>query len=497
MSRRSVLLGLAVVVLAAIGRAEDGFLRLTPSAADLAVQRQDWYGVYMNGTKVGWYHEDFGRAGTGDDAVYVTGASGTLTIESMGQTVELQMEEREEFDTAEPYALRGARSESKQGENTEVVELRRDGKGYSATISAGGETRTMAVPSVDYTLADAMTQELWTKAGRVAGDTARIRGFSLSELKADSSTFTVTAVKESLVAGVRTKFYDISVKTALRGMESTATIGASGKPIAGKMGGVFEIRAELEEQARKTEKGADLFVFGIARIDRPIGDPAHVKKLVIEVEGEGLDKIPEAPRQKVTRAADGKTLTLNLGADAGATYTASAAEAAEALEETVQLPTKLPRVVELAKQAVGDAKTPQEKVERLVHFVSDYVKDVIVARHMSVSEIVTAKQGDCTEHSVLFAALARAAGVPARQVGGLMYMGDDVKAFGGHAWDEVVLDGKWVPVDPTWNQTTVDATHITLERNDAGMGHLATLGRVRFRLREVAPAPVPAAPPKK
>ena len=38
-----------------------------------------------------------------------------------------------------------------------------------------------------------------------------------------------------------------------------------------------------------------------------------------------------------------------------------------------------------------------------------------------------------------------------------MYMGDDVKSFGGHAWDEVVLDGKWVPVDPTWNETETTA----------------------------------------
>jgi transglutaminase-like putative cysteine protease len=37
--------------------------------------------------------------------------------------------------------------------------------------------------------------------------------------------------------------------------------------------------------------------------------------------------------------------------------------------------------------------------------------------------------------------------VPSREVAGLGYMGDDVLAYGGHVWNEVVLDGVWVPVD--------------------------------------------------
>ena len=69
-----------------------------------------------------------------------------------------------------------------------------------------------------------------------------------------------------------------------------------------------------------------------------------------------------------------------------------------------------------------------------------------------------------------------------------MYMGDDVKSFGGHAWDEVVLDGKWVPVDPTWNETEVDATHVTLDRKDRPMNAMGTMGTLGFRLVEVQSA---------
>src|SRR5205807_1297290 len=70
------------------------------------------------------------------------------------------------------------------------------------------------------------------------------------------------------------------------------------------------------------------------------------------------------------------------------------------------------------------------------------------------------KAGDCTEHTLLFVALARAAGLPAREVGGVAYVGGDEPAFGWHAWAEVHDGSQWVAVDPTWGQVFVDATHI-------------------------------------
>ena len=47
------------------------------------------------------------------------------------------------------------------------------------------------------------------------------------------------------------------------------------------------------------------------------------------------------------------------------------------------------------------------------------------------------KAGDCTEHTLLFTTLARAAGIPARQVGGVVYVGGDKPSFGWHAWSEI------------------------------------------------------------
>ena len=53
-------------------------------------------------------------------------------------------------------------------------------------------------------------------------------------------------------------------------------------------------------------------------------------------------------------------------------------------------------------------------------------------------------------------------------------------SFGYHAWAEVALDGRWHPVDPTWNQRPVDATHLKLGETSAAVA--GALGQLRIRV---------------
>jgi len=71
-------------------------------------------------------------------------------------------------------------------------------------------------------------------------------------------------------------------------------------------------------------------------------------------------------------------------------------------------------------------------------------------------EVLRTKKGDCNEHTVLFNALARAAGIPAKTVVGVVYLRG---AFYYHAWSEVWL-GEWVSLDSVLNQFPADVTHI-------------------------------------
>lgn len=87
------------------------------------------------------------------------------------------------------------------------------------------------------------------------------------------------------------------------------------------------------------------------------------------------------------------------------------------------------------------------------------------------------RSGDCTEHTVLFIALARAAGIPARICSGITYAKD---AFYYHFWPEVYV-GRWVQMDPTFGQPIADANHIQLGGSTVESDNLMEFAEGVFR----------------
>jgi hypothetical protein len=74
------------------------------------------------------------------------------------------------------------------------------------------------------------------------------------------------------------------------------------------------------------------------------------------------------------------------------------------------------------------------------------------------ANILKSLSGDYLERTVMFASYSRAAGLPTRFVGGIVYLNG---YFYFHTWPEVWFD-KWIPVDPTLAQFPADVTHIPL-----------------------------------
>ncbi len=115
-----------------------------------------------------------------------------------------------------------------------------------------------------------------------------------------------------------------------------------------------------------------------------------------------------------------------------------------------------PRIEAQARQIIGRTSDPTRATELLVRWVHDAVAKDAAVVVPSALDVFESRRGDCNEHTVLFIALARAVGLPARTAAGLVYLDG---SFYYHAWPEVYLDG-WVPVDPTFGQMPADATHL-------------------------------------
>ncbi|HTU93321.1 MAG TPA: transglutaminase domain-containing protein [Gemmataceae bacterium] len=77
--------------------------------------------------------------------------------------------------------------------------------------------------------------------------------------------------------------------------------------------------------------------------------------------------------------------------------------------------------------------------------------DITKLNFKKVDEIIERGHAECRGYTMLFAALCRAAGVPARPVWGLLFAN---KTYKSHNWDEVYITGVgWVPVDPQAAET--------------------------------------------
>ncbi len=110
----------------------------------------------------------------------------------------------------------------------------------------------------------------------------------------------------------------------------------------------------------------------------------------------------------------------------------------------------------LAGRLRGTARDPRVVAERINRWVYDSLRKRITFGVPDALEVLHTRSGDCNEHTQLYLALARAAGLPARAAAGLAYVNGK---FYYHAWPEVYL-GRWVAVDPTFGEFPADAAHL-------------------------------------
>jgi len=149
------------------------------------------------------------------------------------------------------------------------------------------------------------------------------------------------------------------------------------------------------------------------------------------------------------------------------------------LQDVPAYPHKSKIITVLSKQALQGEKDDVEKIYKLAKFVDEYIEDDYESNSTSIFDIIEKKEGDCSEHALLFTNLARAAGFPAREVGGWAY--DGIGKFMPHAWVEVAIklnnDFYWLPVDPTWN--TINPINVIKGEEES------LLGRFTLRVRKI------------
>jgi hypothetical protein len=117
-----------------------------------------------------------------------------------------------------------------------------------------------------------------------------------------------------------------------------------------------------------------------------------------------------------------------------------------------------PEIEKTAKTITADAPDAWTAVKKLRRWVSEEIDGSLGMGFASASQVLRQRKGDCSEQSVLLAALARSVGVPARCIMGLVYQDG---SFFRHMWTEVWV-GRWQPLDPAQGTDFISAAWIRL-----------------------------------
>ena len=208
---------------------------------------------------------------------------------------------------------------------------------------------------------------------------------------------------------------------------------------------------------------------------------------VIPTESLVADAIPEGSPLRVSLTAeDAAAVASRLGVTAPAgsnrfeyvigTYPQLEAETERTwLEATFMIDFDQPEFAGVKAELADVGSKPTRA--QLIRFVNHTIDESVQRGWDFASTIAKKRQGDCSEHAVFTAALARMYGIPARVVVGvaLVANGKDYGAY-GHAWTEMFENGQWVVADASLLEAAPNARYLPFGLvEDEGMGFKMSL----------------------
>jgi hypothetical protein len=426
-----------------------------------ALGRSHWYGVYMMGEKSGYARiRTLETKVDGRDAVE-SQMDMRMKITTLGQRQNMRIGQyRTYFRTGELHSV--SMRFTTDVTDADITGTIRDGKMIVAS-RMGRLTNTQEAPAPKETLQDLLAADKLLEPGAKVGDSVQVRQFDPSMMKELEATITLKGTKTIVFGGVETEIRMLSTHVPAAGVTMDAHVDAEGVPLELTVSGVFVLRLEPEEKAKDVRYSSDIVRLGCVKLTpHPVGvtklTQARFRMTGIEDEALCIDD----DRQTWTKNADGtRTVTCRVPAvdPAKVPKLPVPREGFEdELSPTLYVQTEDERIRKKAAEIMGEERDAWAVAKTIRAWVDLNVKDVGTPAMSNAVETLDSLKGDCTEHTVLFVALARAAGLPARECTGVTAI-DKGEGLYYHAWPEVWV-GQWVAMDPTLHQDVADATHI-------------------------------------
>ncbi len=239
-------------------------------------------------------------------------------------------------------------------------------------------------------------------------------------------------------------------------------------------------------------------VVAAASIELPLPHGARLSAIdtvVLEPIPPGKPAPPPLPGQDVSIQGQRWLITLEAG-DRNVPPVDTARDTSLISEQATEPPPSAV-IIELADRIIAAAGHPQSMREQayiLARATADLLGDDLGTSSSNAAMALRQGRGDCTAHALLFAALARARGIPTRLVTGYR-LDEGAAALVRHRWAIVAIRDHWIAVDPTYGEAPARARLFGLATHAAHSDGLALTDEVAFsglsRVRAQACASAP------
>lgn len=448
-----------------------------------------WRGVYYRGEKIGFTVSQVQATADG----FELQEDGRLQFSLLGAHTGAILKTTAQVDRS--FALRSFDFSLDPGTGPMSIKGRLEGLTLSLEIgSASGsrtETRQLAEPPA---LMLSVGRRLASE-GLAAGTTKQWMVFDPATMKNAPVTI-VTEAREVVPAGDRRPFPAFKVHMSYSGLTTTAWITDTGEIVREESPMGLITVLETQEQAMALAVDArmrmDMLEASsiVPRYDtkQRISESRDVTRLRVRMTGVDLSN-PDL--QGVGQSVEGDLIER---VDARQLVASAApGDLARYLSAEPFIESDAPEIRAEAEKMVAGIVGVRARAERLTREVNTLVEKKPTVSLPSALEVLRTRVGDCNEHTVLFVALARSLGIPARISVGIVYVRG---AFYYHAWPEVYVDegngrGLWLPVDPTLDQFPADATHVRLARGglDQQAAILPLIGKTQMDVVDVEVTP--------
>jgi hypothetical protein len=454
--------------------------------------KEQWMGIYYEGQKVGYSGTMVNRLSGEDASGYNIMNRTYMMVNFLDNPLRVQFEGRLRTDA--DFRMRNFSCLLRSAGHEIQLDGELEGDMLSFSVVTGNRVfRKKAKVDKDVNMSNSLTPFLFLPDLK-PGVTYTVDILDPLSLATNKAKITATGMEKYEYEGAYVDVY--VVETEYQGISFTAWVTEGGEVLKETTPLGWTLIKEDRRVAMEFSAGNPASTRDIARLvavpsDVRIVEPEQVRKMDVHISGIDLGRFKlEGAGQRLIDPQKGLVRIDRERPTEALSTPITDSSLVEFLRPTMLIQSDDEAIKKLALQIADGENNSLVVADRINQWVFDNVRKKVTFSLPSAVEVLETREGDCNEHTQLFVALARAAGIPAKAATGLVYHKGN---FYYHAWPEVYV-GKWLAMDPTFGQTLADATHIKLLEGelDQQTKLVQAIGKLKLSIQSFSYAP-PAA----